>query len=165
LASSTTKKVQLWRFDRQPIAGYVNPGTYITENGVELLTLAGNVIAVPFGELKAVCFVREFDRTPPVPPKRSFVTRPKLDGLWIRLTLRDGQQIEGVMPNDLLSISGHGFLIAPADFAGNNQRVFIPRPAVVGAQVLGVVGSPLRQPARKKATTVQDQIRLFEDAG
>ena len=36
LAGSTTKKVLIRRFDREPMAGYVHPQTYLRPNGVEL---------------------------------------------------------------------------------------------------------------------------------
>ena len=61
MAGSTTKKVQIWRFDRETLTGFANPVTYLTEAGVELLTLAGNVIIAKYSEVKAVFFVREFD--------------------------------------------------------------------------------------------------------
>ena len=61
MAGSTTKKVQIWRFDREALSGFVNPTTYITDSGIELLTLAGNVIVAKYPEIKAVVFVRDFD--------------------------------------------------------------------------------------------------------
>lgn len=140
----------------------MNPGTYLTDSGVELLTQSGNLISLPYPEIKSVYFVRDFDRGPVDSGKRSFLSRPKLDGLWVRLTFQDGDQMEGVMSNDLLSVSGPGFSLSPPDFAGNNHRVFIPRTALNAMQVLGVVGSPLRQPAKK--TAGKEQISLFEDA-
>ena len=61
MAGSTTKKVQVWRFDRETLTGFVNPVTYLTDSGIELLTLAGNVIVAKYPEIKAVFFVREFE--------------------------------------------------------------------------------------------------------
>ena len=164
MASSTTKKVQVWRFDRELVAGFVNPGTYLTEVGAEILTVAGSLATVPYPEIKVIYFVRDFEKAGATAPKRAFLTRPKLDGLWVRLTFRDGDQLEGVMPNNLLGLEYTGFSLMPPDFAGNNQRAFIPRSALGRVQVLGVVGSPLNRPARKKLPG-KDQIGLFEDAG
>ena len=87
MAGSTTKKVQIWRFDRETLTGFANPVTYLTDAGVELLTLAGNVVIANYSEVKAVFFVREFDSAD---VRRTFLSRPKLDGLWLRLTFRDG---------------------------------------------------------------------------
>src|SRR6476661_1958952 len=98
MAGSTTKKVQIWRFDREALSGFVNPTTYISESGIELLTLAGNVIVAKYAEIKAVVFVRDFDPAEDSGIlRRSFLSRPKLDGLWLRLTFRDGDVQEAVM--------------------------------------------------------------------
>jgi len=34
--------------------------------------------------------------------------RPKLDGLWVKLRYNDGETLEGVVPNDLLSLLDNG---------------------------------------------------------
>ena len=46
--------------------------------------------------------------------RRTFLSRPKLDGLWLRLTFRDGDVQEAVMPNNLLFVEPHGFQSDPA---------------------------------------------------
>jgi hypothetical protein len=158
LASSTNKKVHVQRFERESLAGFVNPATYLTSGGVELFQLSGTVAVLPFSEVKAVYFVRDFPAGEP-PEKRAFLSRPKLDGLWIRLIFRDQDSLEGVIQNDLLHLDPAGFLIIPPD---RTQRVFIPRAALAGVQVLGVVGSPLRGDKRKKPPA-KEQIGLFEE--
>jgi len=158
LASSTNKKVQIWRFDRDLLSGFVNPLTYLGAAGVELLSLSGTVSVVPYGDIKRVHFVKEFDPSGKLPTRNSFQTRPKMDGLWVRLRFRDGEALEGVLPNNLLQLEPHGFTIVPPDYSYNNQRIFVPKVALAEIQVLGVVGSPLRQ----KAKPVKNQIGLFE---
>jgi hypothetical protein len=160
VAGSTTKKVIVRRFEREPLAGFVNPQNYLQPNGIELLTTAGTVQAVPYGELKAVSFVRDFDSANPAQERKIFNTRPKIDGLWVRLKLRDGEVLEGVLANDLLAIEQHGFTIVPPDPYSNNQRVFLPKAALTEVQVLGVVGSPLRKAKAKPVS--KEQIRLFD---
>lgn len=158
MAGSTNKKVQIVRFDREAVPGFVNPTTYLSERGVEVLTLAGNVIVLPYEEIKAVHFVQEFD--PPAVLERSkFNTRPKLDGLWVRMTFRDQDTLEAVLPNNLLHLEPFGFTVIPPDFSYSNKRLFVPKPALNEMQVLGVVGSPLR---RKPKASDKDQITLFE---
>src|SRR5687768_10749777 len=88
LASSTNKKVHIQRFDRESLAGFVNLATYQTPTGIELLQRSGNVLVVPYAEIKTVYFVRDFPAGEPI-ARRSFLNRPKLDGLWVRLTFRD----------------------------------------------------------------------------
>jgi hypothetical protein len=143
------------------LSGFVNPLTYLSPTGVELLNLSGTVSIVPYEEIKRVHFVKEFNASGKAPERSAFLTRPKLDGLWVRLLFKDGEALEGVLPNNLLQLESYGFTIVPPDYSYNNQRIFIPKPALADLQVLGVVGSPLRQ-ARPKHRNAKDQIRLFE---
>ncbi len=73
--------------------------------------------------------------------------RPKLDGLWIRLRYTDGETLEGVVPNDLLSLLDNGVQITPPDLSSNTDRIFVPRTAISSLTVLGVVGIARRKPA------------------
>jgi hypothetical protein len=162
LAGSTNKKVLIRRFDREQLSGFVNPLTYLTEKGVELLNLHGSVAVIPYSDIKSVHFVREFEPTRQV-EQQAFLTRPKLDGLWVRMRFRDEDLLEGVLPNNLLQLEHFGFTVTPPDYTYNNQRLFVPKAALKEIQVLGVVGSPLRLPRRKsKEKPPQDQIKLFE---
>lgn len=165
MASSTSKKVQIRRFDRDELFGFVNPVTFLADAGVELLTPAGTVLIVEYLDVKLVDFVREFAPSTPYVEKTSFLTRPKLEGLWVRLRFRDGDFLEGVLPNNLLQIARQGFTITPPDFVGNRQRVFVPRSSVTDVVVLGVIGSPLKKEAiaKKRARSIDgSQLPMFE---
>ncbi len=157
---SSNKKVLISRFERESLAGFVNPATYLLVGGVEFLSVTGTVLIVPYHEIKTVAFVRDFPQVEPKQEVRSFTTRPKMEGLWIRMRFRDGDWLDGVLTNNLLLLDGLGFTVVPPGPGNLNQRLFIPKAAVTQVQVLGVVGSPLR-PARPKAPT-RDQIELFE---
>ena len=157
MASSTTKKALVRRFDRESLAGYVNPFSYLQLTGIELLLAEGNVLSVPYTDIKTVAFVRDFDNTAEMP--RTFLTRPKMDGLWVCFEFRDGDILEGILPNNLLPVEPYGFIVIPPNPV-RDQRVFIPRTALRSAAVLGVVGSPLSR--RKAKPAVRDQIGLFE---
>jgi hypothetical protein len=158
LATSTNKKVHIQRFERESLAGFVNPATYLTSRGIELLQRSGNLLVIPYVEIKTVYFVRDFPVGEPG-QRRSFLNRPKQDGLWVRLTFRDHDALEGVIQNNLLLIHDIGFHIIPPD---STQHVFVPRTALIEVQVLGVVGSPLRADRRKKPPA-KEQIGLFEE--
>ncbi|MGA2134454.1 MAG: hypothetical protein ABSH50_19355 [Bryobacteraceae bacterium] len=160
LAGSTSKKVRITRFDREPLIGYVNPQTYLRVAGVDLLTPEGNYAVVPYDEIKAVQFVRDFEPLDPSAERKVFTTRPKMDGLWVRVKFRDGEVIDGILANNLLLIEPQGFTVVPPDPYSNNQRLFLPRAALRELQVLGVVGSPLR--ARKPKPVSKEQISLFD---
>jgi hypothetical protein len=159
LAGSTTKKAVIRRYQRETLAGYVNPASFLQSAGVELLSEDGKVAVVPYGEIKTVAFVREF--TDSDSGRRVFFTRPKMEGLWVSLKFRDGEVMEGVLSNNLLQLDRYGFMIVPPDPAGPQQRVFVPRAALLSAEVLGVVGSPLKR--RKPQPAAVEQIRLFEE--
>lgn len=129
-----------------------------------MLTPEGSFTVVPYQDVKAVHFVRDFDISGQSLEGRLFNTRPKMDGLWIRMRFRDQEMMDGILPNNLLLLDFHGFTVIPPDSFANNQRVFVPRTALVDIQVLGVVGSPLNKAAAKpKPKTVPaEQGNLFE---
>jgi hypothetical protein len=160
LPASTTKKAIFHRFDREPLAGYVNPLTYLQPAGVELMSAQGNVSAIPYQEIKSISFVRDFQGGEDA-DRLVFHTRPKTEGLWVSLQFRDGETIEGIMPNNLLQLDTYGFTVVPPDPYSNNQRVFIPRSALRAVEVLGVVGSPLRR--RRVKVVPKEQIGLFDE--
>jgi hypothetical protein len=160
LNASTNKKVVIRRFDREPVAGFVNPQTYLQPGGVEVLSLSGSLTAIPYDEAKAVCFVRDFDVATPPPERRVFNTRPRLNGIWVRMRFRDGELMDGLLANNLLQLEPYGFTVVPPNPSSNNQKIFVPRAALADLQVLGVVGSPLRpRPPKPKP---KEQIELFE---
>jgi uncharacterized protein DUF6982 len=159
LAVSTTKKVLVTRFDREPLSGFVNPHSYLLADGLELLSQSGAVSVIPYPEIKLVCFVRDFNQGEPRKELRLFSTRPKMEGLWIRMRFRDGDAMDGMLPNNLLQFDSFGFSVVPPDPGFQNQRVFVPKAALSGVQVLGVVGSPLRM--RKAKPTPKEQLEMF----
>jgi hypothetical protein len=161
LAASTAKKVLIRRFDREPLTGFVNAQTYLQPQGVELLTPGGALFVVPYSEIKVVCFVRDFDSVEPTQERKIFSNRPKTDGLWVRMQLRDGEVLDGILPNDLLQFTPEGFTVTPPDAYSNNQKLFVPRAALTQVNVLGVVGSPLTR--RKPKPAPEGQIGLFEE--
>ncbi len=160
MAASTTKKAIVRRYDKESLAGYLNPLTFLQPTGVELLSADGNVATVPYGDIKAIAFVRDFGGAGE-PDRRIFNTRPKMEGLWVSLQFRDGDVMEGVMPNNLLQVEHYGFSVIPPDSVGNSQRFFVPRASLLTVEVLGVVGSPLKK--RKAKAAPKEQIGLFDE--
>ena len=160
MPASTTKKAIVERFDRESLPGYVNPLSFQQPGGVELLTEQGLAVVIPYTEVKLVAFVRDFH--PPAEPWRHvFRNRPKMEGLWVSLELRDGDRLEGVLPNNLLQIESQGFTIIPPDPFLHRQRLFIPRLALKKVEVLGVVGSPVQK--RRPKAVPAEQIGLFDE--
>ena len=145
-AASTHKKVVVLLLDRSVLRGYLNPGKLGDAETIDLLTPEGEHRAVALKDVRGIYFVREFTDDFE-PGRKAFLSRPKLEGLWVRLKFRDNDCIEGVVPNDLLSLLDRGVQITPPDLHGTTLRIFIPRTALSEMTVLGVVGIARRKPA------------------
>ena len=162
-ASSTHKRVAVVLFEGPTEHGYVSPAALGHGEPVELLTPDGEHKAIKAEDVKAVYFVREFTQTPE-PERKTFLSRPKLDGLWVRLRFRDDDELEGVVPNDLVDLLDAGVRLTPPDLHGNCLRIFIPRSAITQLKVLGVVGVARRPPRAKLAASDRPsdaQAKLF----
>jgi hypothetical protein len=162
VAQSTNKKVLLARFDREPVEGFVHASVGFDQETIEILTPSGTLHLVPVADTKAVCFVRDFETVETWREHRTFLTRPKMPGVWVRLVFRDGDSLEGMLPNNLMLVDPAGFSIIPPDPTFQNQRIFVPRLALREVQVLGVVGSPLKRRPAKKADQ-ENQLEMFKD--
>lgn len=160
MAQSTNKKVLLARFDREPVEGFVQAYAGFEGNTIEILTPSGSLLQIPVADTKAVCFVRDFEGGETWKEHRTFLTRPKSPGIWVRLLFRDGDSMEGMLPNNLMTVDPGGFGIIPPDPTFQNQRIYVPRAALTEVQVLGVVGSPLKRRPGKKAVE-EGQLGLF----
>jgi hypothetical protein len=161
VAGSANKKVEVVRFDRATLAGFVQVPEGLGNGHVELLTPEGTLLRVPFSETKVVCFVRDFDEDPAWKQNRAFVARPKSAGLWVRMRFRDGDWLEALLPNNLMLVEEAGFSAIPPDPSSQLQRVFIPREALTSVEVLGVVGSSARR-RPPKPVDKDKQIPMFE---
>jgi hypothetical protein len=159
IPASTHKKVVVELLDKKAVRGYLNPARLPFLENLDLLTPAGAHEEIPISRVRAVYFVRDFAEDFE-PERKSFLSRPKLDGLWVKLRFRDGDAIEGVIPNDLLNFIDNGLQITPPDFNSNADRIFVPRSALVELTVLGVVGIARRKPAAAAAAA---QPRLFNE--
>jgi hypothetical protein len=157
-AASTHKKVVVTFADRTTLQGYLNP-TRLPDDPLDVLTTNGEHREVPLKEIRAVYFVRDFTDDYE-PERKAFFSRPKLDGLWVRLKFRDNETLEGVVSNDLLALLDSGIQITPPDLNGAAVRIFVPRSALSEVTVLGVVGVARRKPA---AAAAPAQPKLFSE--
>ncbi len=156
---STHKKVIVRNNDRDSVSGFVAPANFVVEGKLELLNTAGNVVAIDLADIKAVYFVREFTDSDLV-LRKTFTTRPRTEGLWVRLRFKDSEVLEGILPNDLTQNPAEGFLMNPPDLRSNTQRVFVPRQALASLTVLAVVGAANRR--RRGGQPDVRQVTLFE---
>ena len=149
------------RFEREPVEGFVQTPGGFGATAVELLTPAGNLFRLPYEDVKAVCFVRDFEGVDTWKENRVFASRPKTAGLWVRLVFRDGDTAEGIAPSNLLLMEPQGFYVVPPDPTFQNQRIFVPRAALREVQVLGVIGNRPRRLAQRPARAESDQLSMF----
>ncbi len=155
--SGARKKVIVRRFGAGVLRGYL-PGASFVESDtsspqgyfLQLLDLHGRVQALSLEAVKAVYYVRDFnpsdDANPEKLPRKTFLARPRTEGLWIRMTLRDDDTIEGLAPLDLSLADAladdRGLQFTPPDVRGNTQRMYVPRSAMLSLQVVAVVTTP-----------------------
>jgi hypothetical protein len=145
--------------DRKAVRGYMNPSRLGQNQPVDLLTPDGEHEQFSLAKVRSIYFVREFSDDFE-PDRKAFLSRPKLDGLWVRLRFNDGDTLEGVVPNDLLMLLDSGLQITPPDLNSTTDRIFVPRSALTEVTVLGVVGIARRKPAAAAAAA---QPRLFTE--
>jgi hypothetical protein len=165
---STYKKVVVRRLDHGLIKGFVDSTSYLGPNGIEMLDREGRAVIIPLPEIKGVFFVRDFDGNPQRSERKLFQSRPRLAGLWVQMTFKDKEVLEGLLPSNLVELSPEGFLVTPVDLYSNNLKIFVPRTALSKIDVLGVIsGGRLRRLTRKECVlagetaTSERQLGLF----
>ena len=158
--TSTHKKIIVQKQDRDSMNGYVASSSFIVEGKLEMLNTAGQVVGIDLKDIKGVYFVRDFNETDLL-ARKTFTTRPRSAGLWVRLRFKDNEILEGTMPVDLTQSPVEGYLINPPDLRSNTQRIFVPRVALASFTVLAVVGSEKRK--RRGAPAGELQEKLFKE--
>lgn len=149
--ASQRKPVIVRRFSRDWVAAYAPP---LLPPGVELelLDQGGKVLHMPWATVKWVCYVRDFPATAAdqANPERllhkRFTVRPRTKGIWLRMTLQDGDELEGLAANDRSLIDGAGLYLTPPDMRSNTQRIFVPRQAIQALQVVSLIGATKHRP-------------------
>jgi hypothetical protein len=159
------KKVIVRTLSRSWLSGYLPPNDFTVQGEVNMLDLGGKLISIDLNEVKWICFVRDFQSGDVNQPERllrkSFPTRPRSQGLWVRARLKDNDLIEGLVQNDITLLAGDGLFLIPPDSRSNTQRIFLPRQAVVELEVLAVIRSATR-PADRRGSADDAQESLFK---
>ena len=161
--ASQRKPVIVRKFSRDWFAGYASPSLPPEAPELEILDQTGKVLRFLWDSVKWVCYVRDFPANPAdqLNPERllhkRFSVRPRTAGLWLRMTLADGDELEGLAANDGSLIQGSGLLMIPPDMRSNTQRIFVPRQAIQSLEVVSLIGAP----GRRKPTEPLEQPELF----
>ncbi len=173
--AGSRKKVLLRTLDDAILPGYLAVSGFVGQaNGVKtvpLLDLEGRVSPVPLSSIRSIAFVRDFNLDDKLDPerltRRTFLARPRSEGLWVRLILADSSIFEGLAPLDMTLVDGllgdRGIFLIPPDIRSNTQRIFIPRSAIHDIQFLAVITTPSKtKPIQPESQT--DQAPLFPDS-
>ena len=145
--ASARKPVIVRKFSRDWFAGYVGTEFGQTKPELEILDQAGKVVRVGWEQVKWMCYVRAFpagqaDQADPERlVRKRFSLRPRTAGLWMRLTLTDGDELEGLAANDRSLVEGAGLLLTPPDTRSNTQRIYVPRQSIQELDVLSLIGA------------------------
>jgi|SRR5579863_1727798 len=155
------KPVIVRKFSRDWHAGYAGVGFGQDSAELEILDLAGKVLRIGWDQVKWVCYVRDLPGSDSTNPERllhkRFAIRPRTAGVWLRMTLTDGDELEGLAANDRTLLEGAGLLLTPPDTRSNTQRVYIPRLAIQTLEVVGLIGAARRRPQ------AEEQPELFAE--
>jgi hypothetical protein len=156
--------VVIKQIDGRALPGYLIPSTLTQADSVDLLTPEGDHKSIELSAIQKIYFVRHFSE-PADTGRKAFLSRPKLPGLWVRMTFRDGDTMEGILINDLLEVLDNGLQVTPPDLSGNCHRIFVPRSALAGFTVLGVVGTARPRRAAPHAAQYPPDVQrtLFEE--
>ncbi len=164
--SSSRKKAIFRKLSRDWLAGYLAPGNFVHSGRVEMLDLEGKVVALEVEDLKWICYVRDFNsgelNNPERLLRRTFAGRPRGEGLFVRVRLKDGDLLEGLAANDTTLVDSEGVFLTPPDLRSNTQRIWIPKAALETLEVVAVIGGAKKQrPAvseQSSGTIVQDEL-------
>jgi hypothetical protein len=152
---SSRKKTIARRFTRDWLPGYVSfdgssPAGFLANGALELLALDGKVVSLDLKTIKWLCFVRDFNSGEADNPERllrkTYAGRPRTEGLFVRVTLIDGDLVEGIASNDLSLISSQGIFVTPPDTRSNTQRIWIPANSLSELEVVAVIGAKKKPP-------------------
>jgi hypothetical protein len=158
--ASSRKPVIVRKLSRDWCAGYLGVAVGHDAAELEILDLNGKVLRIAWDQVKWVCYVRDLPASSSDQPERllhkRFTTRPRARGVWLRMTLTDGDELEGLAANDRSLVEGAGLLLTPPDTRSNTQRIYVPRQAIETLEVVGLIGA-----ASRKHLPPIDQSDLF----
>ncbi len=130
--------------------GYLSVAGIVRDGVVELLDLDGRIAPIPLKTIRWIAYVRDFNLGDNVDPerltRRTFLARPRAEGLWLRLAMPGNETLEGLAPLDLSLVDGlmedRGLYLIPPDIRSNTQRLFVPRGSFNGVELLAVITTP-----------------------
>lgn len=173
MASASHKKVILRRLrpnlSAEILCGYLPLSGFVRNRALDLLDLSGRVVPILLNDLKLICYVRDFNLSDTLNPerltRRTFLSRPRSEGLWLRLTFPSGEILEGLAPTDLTLlddlVNDAGLFLTPPDIRSNTQRIFVPRTSIAELTLIAVI-TPKKKLLPLPPPTTSPQQDLFD---
>lgn len=161
-----------------PLSGFVRPRS--NPLTLDLLDLAGRVLPLALADIKHIAYVRDFNLNDSANPERltrkTFLARPRTEGLWLRLTYKNPNErtstvaevevLEGLASIDQTlfddALNDAGLFLTPPDIRSNTQRLYIPRSAIAELQLLAVITTPSRTRPLPAVSVPSLQEDLFD---
>ncbi|MDE3104060.1 MAG: hypothetical protein KGK08_02695 [Acidobacteriota bacterium] len=174
--ASSRKKVLVRRFrpggSTDVLAGYLPAGGFVRSRALDLLDLEGRTALIPLNDVKYVAYVKEFNladtQSPERLTRRTFLARPRTEGLWLRLSFTTGETLEGLAPTDLALaddlVNHAGLFLTPPDIRSNTQRLYIPRTSIAELTLIAVITSPSRRKPPVASSGSDDLQQALFDA-
>jgi hypothetical protein len=172
--SSAHKKVIVRRFTGETLPGYLPLTGFVRHHAqpaLDLLDLTGRIVPLLLNDIKHVSYVRDFNLQDTSNPerltRRNFLAKPRSEGLWLRMTFRSGDVLEGLAPIDITLtddlIHDIGLHLTPPDTRSNTQRIYIPRTSLTDLQLLAVITTPSRRKPLPASSVPSMQEDLFDN--
>lgn len=141
-------EADLWFVGAETDTDFVPPPTQLIDGT--------DASSIPLAGAKAVFFVKSFEGPSREDLRFSDHLQP-LACLWVRVTYRDGEVIEGIIRNDSSFAFRKMFFMAPVDPEGNNKLVLVIKDQLQNFQILG-----LRHPSMELALPIREAIPLAD---
>ena len=173
--SSAHKKVIVRRFTGETLPGYLTLSGFVRNRAIDLLDLSGRIVPLQLNDIKHISYVRDFNLHDTTNPerlsRRTFLAKPRTEGLWLRMTFRSSDRapdlLEGLAPIDIALtddlIDDLGLHVTPPDTRSNTQRIYIPRTSLTELQLLAVITTPSRRKPLAASSVPSLQEDLFDN--
>ncbi len=163
---ASQKKVIVRQFDGALLWGYLPAAGILSANSVQLLDTAGRVQPVALKLIKSIAYVRDFNTNDATDPerlgRRTFLSRPRGEGLWLKLEFSDKDVIEGLAQFDPAFldrlVEDRCVSISLPDPKSNCYQLLVPRSALAHAACLGLAGQAPKRKARGNLDVLQPEL-------
>jgi hypothetical protein len=165
--SNSRKKVIIRRFAGDTLPGYLAPAAPSSAMAHRPARPQRSHSLLPLNDIKTVCYVRDFNLSDTQNPerltRRAFLARPRSEGLWLRLTFRTGDLLEGLAPTDRYPARRphrrRRPLPHPARHPLQHPAPLRPRSAITELHLLAVITTPSRRAAAAEGRPTKENLQ------